>query len=139
MMKHVHRRSAGDTLAIMNEVGLTMAQLVALHLLKHRGPQSVSAVAACLRLSPAATSHLIDRLVSVRLVGRTEDPVDRRHKRIDITVAGCRLIERVEEERTRELTDVLGQLNGDLQRQLAKVLTRVVGALAALPESIKRT
>src|SRR5437899_2959231 len=84
MMSHIHRRSADDTLAVMNEAGLTMAQMVALHLLTHLGPVSVSSVAACLKLSPPATSHLIDRLVVAGLVGRSEDPVDRRHKRIVI-------------------------------------------------------
>src|SRR3546814_6870028 len=34
-----------------------------LHLLTHLGPVSVSSVAACLKLSPPATSHLIDRMV----------------------------------------------------------------------------
>src|SRR5438874_6779257 len=96
LMSHVHRRSAGDTLAIMNEAGLTMAQLVALHGLAHTGPQSVSKVASCLRLSPAATSHLINRLVLARLVGRTEDPIDRRHKRIAITAAGRALVDRLQ-------------------------------------------
>ena len=38
MMSHIHRRSADDTLAVMNEAGLTMAQMVALHLLTHLGP-----------------------------------------------------------------------------------------------------
>src|SRR5262245_7611482 len=85
LMGLVHRRSAGDMLSLLNEAGLTMAQMVALHGLNHLGPQSVSAVAGCLGLSPAATSHLIDRLVGWGFVGRSEDPVDRRHKQIRIT------------------------------------------------------
>ena len=32
-MSHIHRRSADDTLAVMNAAGLTMAQMVTLHLL----------------------------------------------------------------------------------------------------------
>jgi DNA-binding MarR family transcriptional regulator len=135
LMNHVHRRSAGETLAIMNEVGLTMAQLVTLHTLAFGGPRSVSAVADCLRLSPAATSHLIDRLVLSKLVGRTEDPIDRRHKRIDITAAGRTLIDRVQDERAREFSAVLGRLSPAIQRQFAGVLGRVVAELAALPSS----
>ena len=90
MMSHIHRRSADDTLAVMNEAGLTMAQMVALHLLTHLGPVSVSSIAACLKLSPPATSHLVDRMVVAGLVGRSEDPIDRRHKRIAITDDGAR-------------------------------------------------
>ena len=65
---------------IMNEAGLTMPQLVALHLLTKLGPVSVSSVATCLKLSAPATSHLVDRLVVAGLVGRSEDPDDRRLK-----------------------------------------------------------
>src|SRR4029077_12734966 len=121
MMSHIHRRSADDTLAVMNEAGLTMAQMVALHLLTHLGPVSVSSVAACLKLSPPATSHLIDRMVVAGLVGRSEDPVDRRHKRIVITSRGRELIESTQEERTREFTRVLSSLTGEVQAQFGKV------------------
>ena len=134
MMSHIHRRSADDTLAVMNEAGLTMAQMVALHLLTHLGPVSVSAVAACLNLSPPATSHLIDRLVLAGFVGRSEDPIDRRHKRIAITSTGRELIERTQERRGKEFTRVLSSLSAEVQAQFGRVLARVVEELKALPD-----
>jgi len=137
MMSHIHRRSADDTLAVMNEAGLTMAQMVALHLLTHLGPVSVSSIAACLKLSPPATSHLVDRMVVAGLVGRTEDPIDRRHKRIEITEMGRDLIEGTNERRTREFTRVLSSLSGDVQAQFGQVLARVVTELKALPDRVE--
>jgi DNA-binding MarR family transcriptional regulator len=134
MMSHIHRRSADDTLAVMNEAGLTMAQMVALHLLTHLGPVSVSSIAACLKLSPPATSHLVDRMVVAGLVGRSEDPLDRRHKRIEITSTGRELIEGTNERRTREFTRVLSSLTGEVQAQFGKVLARVVTELKELPD-----
>jgi len=137
MMSHIHRRSADDTLAVMNEAGLTMAQMVALHLLTHLGPVSVSSIAACLKLSPPATSHLVDRLVIAGLVGRTEDPIDRRHKRIEITPTGRDLIEGTNERRTREFTRVLSSLSDEVQAQFGKVLARVVTELKELPDRVE--
>jgi DNA-binding MarR family transcriptional regulator len=134
MMSHIHRRSADDTLAVMNEAGLTMAQMVALHLLTHLGPVSVSSIAACLKLSPPATSHLVDRLVVAGLVGRSEDPVDRRHKRIVITAPGRELIERTQERRGKEFTRVLSSLSAEVQAQFGRVLARVVEELKVLPD-----
>ena len=134
MMSHIHRRSADDTLAVMNEAGLTMAQMVALHLLTHLGPVSVSSIAACLKLSPPATSHLVDRMVVAGLVGRSEDPFDRRHKRIEITSTGRDLIEGTNERRTREFTRVLSSLTGEVQAQFGRVLARVVTELKGLPD-----
>jgi DNA-binding MarR family transcriptional regulator len=134
LMSHIHRRSADDTLAVMNEAGLTMAQMVALHLLTKLGPVSVSSVATCLKLSAPATSHLIDRMVVAGLVGRSEDPIDRRHKRLAITARGRELIESTQEARTREFTRVLSSLSPEVQGQFGKVLARVVKELQALPD-----
>jgi DNA-binding MarR family transcriptional regulator len=132
-LSYVHRRAAGDSLAIMNEAGLTMPQLVTLHMLAHAGGRSVGTIAACLRLSPPATSHLVDRLVRARLVARTEDPEDRRQKRLAITETGRALVERINTERSREVSTVLARINPALRRQFAEVLERVVHELASLP------
>jgi MarR family transcriptional regulator for hemolysin len=129
----VHRRSAGGTLALMNEAGLTMAQMVALYVLDFKGPQSVTAIAAFLKLSPAATSHLVDRLVGGGFVGRSEDQSDRRQKRVAITRAGSTLAVRVHQERAREFESALALLSPDLQRQFARVLSRVVEELRSAP------
>jgi DNA-binding MarR family transcriptional regulator len=137
VMSHVHRRSAGDTLVIMSQAGLTMAQLVSLHVLGHRGASSVSAIAAALRLSPAATSHLVDRLVQGGYVERSEDPRDRRAKRVAITATGRSLVERVQAERAREFADVLARLSPEVRRSFADVLGRVIAELAGLPERIE--
>jgi DNA-binding MarR family transcriptional regulator len=134
LMGLVHRRSAGSTLALMNEAGLTMAQMVALYVLDHLGPQSVTAIASFLNLSPAATSHLVDRLVGGGFVGRTEDQVDRRQKRVAITRAGQALAARVHQERAREFASALALVSPELQGQFAHVLGRVVAELRVAPE-----
>jgi DNA-binding MarR family transcriptional regulator len=133
LMSHIHRRFAGDSLAIMAEAGLTMPQLVTLHMLAHAGGRSVGTIAACLRLSPPATSHLVDRLVQARLIVRTEDPDDRRQKRLAITDAGRQLVEKINSERSREVSVVLARLTPALRRQFAEVLERVVEELDSLP------
>lgn len=137
LMKHVNRRSAGETLAIMNESGLTLPQLVTLHILEQCGVKTISAIAAALRLSPAATSHLIDRLVTGGFVGRIEDPSDRRQKRVTITGPGRRLVDRVQRERTREMTEAVAGLPPQVSRQFGRVLQRVIGELEKLSSTPK--
>jgi len=134
MMSHIHRRSADDTLAVMNDAGLTMAQMVALMILEKLGPLSVSSVAACTKLSPAAASHMVDRLVVAGLAGRTEDPSDRRAKRIAITDSGRVLIQRSREQRTHEFTRILARLSREVQAQFGRALARVVEELQTLPD-----
>jgi DNA-binding MarR family transcriptional regulator len=134
MMSHIHRRSADDTLAVMNEAGLTMAQMVTLMLLEKLCPLSVSSVAVCIKLSRAAASHMVDRLVMAGLVARSEDPIDRRHKRVAITPAGRELINRTRDQRTREFTRILSRLSGEVQTQFGRVLARVLDELQNLPD-----
>jgi len=129
LLKHVNRRSAGETLAIMNDSGLTLPQLVTLHILEQAGVRTISAIASALRLSPAATSHLIDRLVTGGFVGRIEDPQDRRQKRVTITSAGRKLGDRVQRERTREMTEAVAGLSPEVCRDFGRVLSRVIGEL----------
>lgn len=133
-MGHIHRRSAGDTLAVLNEAGLTMAQLVALHALDHEGGRSVGGIGGCLQLSPGATSHLVDRLVQLGLVERREDAEDRRQKVVQITAAGRDLVHRVQATRVREFAAVLARLSPTVQRQLADILDRVNQELASLDQ-----
>jgi DNA-binding MarR family transcriptional regulator len=138
LMGHVHRRSAGDTLAVLHEAGLTMAQLVALHVLCHRGERSISEMGAALHLSPAATSHLVERLVRAGLVERGEDPEDRRTKRLRVTAAGRVLVERAQAERTREIAGVCARLSREARQSLSRSLGRVLEELAAIPEERTR-
>jgi DNA-binding MarR family transcriptional regulator len=137
LMNYVNRRSAGETLAIMNEAGLTLPQLVTLHILHHSGVRTISAIASSLRLSPAATSHLIDRLVTGGFVGRIEDPQDRRQKRVTITAVGRRLVDRLQRERTREMTEAVAGLSPEVCRQFGRVLSRVIGELEQLSSTPK--
>jgi len=136
LMKHVYRRSAGETLAVLNDAGLTLPQLVCLNILDECGVRTVSAIATALRLSPAATSHLVDRLVSEGLVVRIEDPVDRRQKRVTITASGRRLVGRVERARTREMTEAVAGMSTEVVRQFSRVLVKVIAELSSLPKDV---
>ena len=71
-------------------------------------------------------------MVSRGWSGRTEDPIDRRHKRIAITSAGPRP-DRGDagSARAREFTRVLSSLTSEVQAQFGKVLARVVTELKA--------
>jgi DNA-binding MarR family transcriptional regulator len=129
LMGLIHRRTAGDLLATMGEVGLTMPQLVSLHILASAGARSVSDLSAKLKLSLPATSQLVDRLVRSGLARRQEDPKDRRQRRVSIAPSGRAVVQRLNKERAKELAVVTGRLSPDLRRQLSVILEDVVGEL----------
>ena len=131
MMALIHGRFAGESLAVMHETGMTLPQLVALHILDHGGPASVSALSGLLRLSLSATSHLVDKTVEKGFITRAEDPDDRRQKRIALTPEGRALLERLNAERIDEFTRAFGSLDPDFQAQLQPIFAQLIRDLAA--------
>src|SRR5882672_10220083 len=66
---------------------LSLPKMVALFQLSHSGPQTITAIAAAITLSHAATSRIVDSLVKNGLVDRREGSEDRRQKRIALNSA----------------------------------------------------
>jgi len=122
LMRSFHRHSAGDTLSLMNEHGLTMGQMVALFILGNTGQHSMGALAQKVHLSPAAATYMIGQLVEAGLVSRFDVPQDRRSKHIEITPKGRALIQKLELERRRELAGSLNQLKPQTLRKLRQAL-----------------
>lgn len=131
LMGLVHRRFAGDAMERMAEVGLTMPQIVALHVLRYGGQRSIGELGESLKLSTSATSHLVDRLVAKGFIDRREDPDDRRQKNVAITEEGSTFVDDLAAERTAEFARALSTLDPDLQQQLVLVLVRAIDQLRA--------
>lgn len=129
-MLALNRRSGGAEIAVLNEPGLTIPQLVALHVLRERGSITVGDVAECTRLSPAATSHLVERLVRLGLAHRVEDAEDRRQKQVSISPTGAALLERLLQARMGSLTRVMGLLQPETRRLLAGAMTALASDIA---------
>ena len=127
----IHLDVAGDTnaLAVMHESGITLPQIVTLVQLQRDGAMALSPIAERLRLSLSATSSLVQRLVEQERVTRTEDPDDRRQKRIELTRAGAVLIERLQLERVSALGRGASKLPAPLRAELLDVAARVVAHL----------
>jgi MarR family 2-MHQ and catechol resistance regulon transcriptional repressor len=125
----VSRRAVGHTLALMNEAGLTMGQMVALFILAHAGNQPMGALAQKVQLSPAAATHMIEQLVQGGLVSRLEVPEDRRSKRIQITGKGRAFIHRLDVERRSEFADAMSHLKPQTALRLAQAARAAVAEL----------
>lgn len=125
----VHEVADDHALAVMQEAGLTLPQIVVLDLLRRGTPMAIGDLAAALRLSMSATSALIQRLVEDELVTRTEDPADRRQKQIALTRTGAATSDRMTAGRTQGLGRGLAHLPEDLRGELVDVLGRATDHL----------
>jgi DNA-binding MarR family transcriptional regulator len=130
-----NRETAGRSTLFMYESGLTFPQIIVMYVLTWEGPQPLSALSQRLRLSLAATSQLVDRLVEGEFVSREEDPGDRRVRIIKMRPHGRQFMDRLNEMRRRELSEAFDRLPAKIRDRLTEVLREAVEALSAQASS----
>jgi len=119
----------GRTLAILSEFSVTLHQVLLLNKLDNLGDSTLSEMADLMRMSAASISQMIDRLVEIGLVARTEDQADRRRKRIAVTLKGRRLLKRLYEARSADYLAGSAPLSQSVRADLARALAAALSEL----------
>jgi DNA-binding MarR family transcriptional regulator len=114
----------GEVLRVIDESGLTFAQMKALVDLQSPDEEArtVTVLSEELGISVASASRAADGLVRKKLVTRVEDPDDRRVKRLALTAKGQRLADRIISARLASLEEFTGSLDADERRKLESAL-----------------
>jgi len=121
-------RSMRDFKRFMDETGLSFSQINILMRLVHGGSAGVSEIGEKLGVTNAAASQAVDRLVQLGLIERTEDPEDRRAKRLALTQKGCALIEKGVEARSQWIEGLTDALTPEQQNMIISALTLLTEA-----------
>jgi DNA-binding MarR family transcriptional regulator len=115
-----------DLINLAHEFELSFSQLKALHYLHERDDLSVKALGEQLGLSLAAMSRAVDELVQRGLTDRSEDPSDRRIKRLRLTEQGRALVLKMRELRMAGFEQFVATLSPKERAQLAKALEPIL-------------
>lgn len=118
-----------ELFALIAELELTMAQMRGLFVLDMADhAQALTELAPQMGLSVAAAGRAVDGLVRHGFVSRSEDPLDRRVKRLALTTEGRAALERINEARLvglRRFAATLGDAERDaLGEALASIFVR---------------
>jgi DNA-binding MarR family transcriptional regulator len=119
------RRLAGSQWMDFVGVDVTMSQAKVLHLVSIHPGSTMSWIAQQLHVTLPTVSGLVDRLVDHGLLGRRDDPSDRRQVIVDLTDGGWEMIGRVRDSG-------LGSLRGLLERLSPSDLAHLRRGVAAL-------
>jgi DNA-binding MarR family transcriptional regulator len=122
----VMRRSGGDFLAELDQHGVSLSQLKALHALQNHDELSVKQVGEQLGLSLPAASRSVDGLVQRGLVDRFECAADRRSRLVRISPAGAELLDRVARARFAGIEEFVATLSPAERDGLAKALLPIL-------------
>jgi DNA-binding MarR family transcriptional regulator len=112
-------------------VNLTMQQLKVLLLLSRHDGISAQELTRHLGVTSATLSGIVDRLVAQGHVTRTEDPHDRRVRRIHLSPGGRATVNEIVDGGTRAQERLLGRLDDETLGLLETVLGRIAEAAVA--------
>jgi DNA-binding MarR family transcriptional regulator len=121
-------RSMGDFKRFMDDAGLSFSQINVLMRLAHEGKGGVSKIGEEMGVTNAAASQAIDRLVQMGFIERTEDPSDRRAKRLALTSKGRAVIEKGINARSKWVEGLTDALTPEQQDSIISALTLLTDA-----------
>ena len=106
--------------------GMTLLQIVALHIISARAPATLTDIAQALGTGSPATSAMVDRLIRIGLVSRKPDPQNRRHVNLTVTEQAKIMIGEIDFDTARRLQAPLNHLGPQGRRNLIDVLRDTV-------------
>ena len=131
------RHTMQDFMRLKRKSGLSMSQVSTLHRLYHTGECGVSDIGERLGVTNAAASQLVDRLVGLGYLERTEDPQDRRGKVVTMTAKGRALIQENIENQRRWMEKLTRTLTLNEQKSIGAALNALTEAALVLENNGK--
>jgi DNA-binding MarR family transcriptional regulator len=128
------RHSMRNFIRFARERGFSMSHLGALIHLHRLGSCGVTEIGDHLGVTSAAASQMLDRLVGQGLVSRSEDPEDRRVKRIVLTDKGRRILEESLRARQSWLEDLAHILSESEKAEATAALSLLIAKLDQLAQ-----
>jgi DNA-binding MarR family transcriptional regulator len=131
-------RPMHEVFAFVRANGLSISQMGTLLRLHREGPRRVSDIGDELGITSAAASQMLDRLVQQGLVERSEDPGDRRVKRIALAAAGRNLVDEGLRVRRHWFERLAAALTAGEQEQVSATLGLLIARARQLDDGLGR-
>lgn len=128
-----------DSTVERNTGQLTLTQFRTLRAVDGHTPVTMGRVADELALNPSTVTRACDRLAAMDLVQRAENPLNKRETLLAPTAKGRRLVNRVDEDRRRELATVLDRLDAETRATVITAFARFAAAASETTEEQLRT
>ncbi|MFH0918685.1 MAG: MarR family transcriptional regulator [Candidatus Omnitrophota bacterium] len=104
---------------------VTLPQLLILDLLNRRGGSKMTDLAKDMKVTTAASTGIVQRLVLLGYVQREFDQSDRRIIRIKLTARGAELFKRITQQRSQLITKIFSQISENDRGEYLRILTQV--------------
>jgi len=123
----IFRRSMmGSLFTYARDKGLTMAQLGAMFHIYQKGTCGVSDIGNDLGVTNSAASQMLERLVQLKLITRSEDLTDRRVKQIVLTDKGRQILKESSKANQDWLENLVQTMTVEDQEQVRNALATLI-------------
>lgn len=120
------QRMMGNFFIFAKDKGLTMAQFGAMIQIYHKGGCGVSDIGSDLGVTNSAASQMLERLVQLKLITRSEDPSDRRVKLIVLTDKGRQILQEGNLANRSWLEDLARSMTDKEQEQVRQAIVILI-------------
>ena len=121
IMKGFARRQNND----VYKGKITLPQLLILELLSRQGASKMTDLAKYMKVSTAASTGIVQRLVMLGYVQREYDSSDRRIVRIKLNTKGAELLKKISQQRTQLVIKIFGQISENDRGEYLRILMQV--------------
>jgi DNA-binding MarR family transcriptional regulator len=130
------RRMMGNLFVYAKDNGLTMPQFGAMFHIFHSGGCGVSEIGSDLGVTNSAASQMLDRLVQIKLISRSEDPADRRGKLLVLTDRGREILVKGNLTNQMWLEDLARSMTPEEQEQVKGAILILIDKARQLESSV---
>jgi len=127
IMKEFARRQAKE----LFKSKVTLSQLLILNFLHYSGEPRMTELAKFMKVTTAAMTGIVDRLVRDGYVHRIYDPKDRRIIKIKLTAKGSNLVEKALQQRRNMFIEIFGKISEGERRDYLRILKHIREILIA--------
>ena len=120
------RNSMHGFIRYSKESGLSMPQMTALFRIRRDRQCGVTEIGEHLGITSAAASQMLERLVKQGYVDRSEDPEDRRGKKLALTETGDKVVKEGLDARQGWLSELAARFEGEESLMVARALDLLV-------------
>jgi len=121
IMKVFARRSTNE----LYKEKVTLPQLLVLAFLDEQGESRMTDLARFMKVSTAAMTGIVGRLVRYGYILRVYDPKDRRIIKVKLNAKGTSLIKKIAQQRRRMVINVFGKISESEREDYLRILTRI--------------
>ena len=131
MMKEFARRNANE----LSKGKITLPQLFTLGFLNEKGESRMTDLAHFMKVTTAAMTGVVDRLVREAYILRVYSPKDRRIIKVRLTHKGAELIKKINQQKRSMIINIFGKISESEREEYLRILTRIRDILAKETEA----